>query len=59
MAEYPNVPRSIGCVVSAKMATLAETQTVYGLKDVYDLLEIIRVDHHNRAILDEATKRVG
>jgi hypothetical protein len=25
-------------------------QTVYGLKDLYDMLEIITVDAHNRAI---------
>ena len=43
-----NVPKSIGAVVSMRLATLHETQTVYGLKDVYDLLEIGAVDAYNR-----------
>ena len=38
---------TIGLVLSAKMATLHEMQTVYGLEDVYDLLEIASVDAHN------------
>jgi len=42
------VPQSIGVVVSADRATLHELQTVYGTKDLYDLLEIIAVDLHNR-----------
>jgi hypothetical protein len=30
------------------MATLAEMQTVYGLEDVYDMLEVIMVDNYNQ-----------
>jgi len=37
--EYKNVPMTIGLALSAKMATLNELQTVYGLEDVYDMLE--------------------
>jgi hypothetical protein len=33
--------------VSAKMATLTELQTVYGVEDAYNLLEILQVDIHN------------
>lgn len=32
------------------MATLHELQTVYGLEDLYDLLEIISVDIHNQRL---------
>jgi hypothetical protein len=32
------------------MATLHELQTVYGLEDVYDMLEVIVVDAHNRQL---------
>lgn len=46
--EYVNIPRSIGLVLSHKMATLHEMQTVYSLEDVYDLIEIIAVDAYNR-----------
>jgi hypothetical protein len=33
------------------MATLLELQTVYGLEDVYDMLEVLEVDAHNRRVL--------
>lgn len=34
------------------MATLHELQTVYGVEDVYDMLEVAAVDTHNRRILN-------
>jgi hypothetical protein len=42
------VPQSIGVVVSSGKATLLQLQTEYGTKDLYDLLEIIAIDLHNR-----------
>jgi hypothetical protein len=33
--------------VSSKLATLHELSTVYGIEDVYDLLEVIAVDAYN------------
>lgn len=47
MIHYANVPRVIGFVVSHKMATLHELQTVYGPEDLYDMIEILVVDNHN------------
>lgn len=38
----------IGLPVSRGLATLAELQTVYGLEDAWDMLEIISVDNHNQ-----------
>jgi hypothetical protein len=35
--------------VSSGLATLHELQTVYGVADLFDLIEIINVDAHNRA----------
>lgn len=32
------------------MATLHETQTIYSLRDVYDMLDVMRVDNYNRMI---------
>jgi hypothetical protein len=32
------------------LATLAELETIYGLEDLYDMLEIIATDAHNRRI---------
>jgi hypothetical protein len=40
-------------IVSHKLATLHELQTVYGAQDLYDLLEIIVVDGHNERVMSE------
>ncbi|NBD02183.1 transcription elongation factor GreA [Burkholderia thailandensis] len=53
MIAYPNVPRSIGAVVSRRLATLVELQTVLGQDDLHDLLEIIVVDSHNERVAAE------
>lgn len=49
MREYPNVPRAIGAVLSAKMATMRELEDL-GLEDVYDMLEVMTVDAQNAAL---------
>ena len=36
--------------MSSKLATLHELQTVYGIQDLYDLLEVLAVDNYNRMI---------
>jgi hypothetical protein len=40
-------------VISSGKATLVELDTVLGMDDLYDLLEIIMVDAHNRAIINK------
>lgn len=47
---------TIGMVISSKLATLNEMQTVYGLEDVYDMIEVIMVDNHNQ---NELNRREG
>lgn len=37
-------------IVSRRLATLRELQTVYSLEDAYTMLEIIQVDNHNEAM---------
>lgn len=37
--------------MSHGMATLNELQTVYGLQDVYDMIEVIMVDSYNKRAL--------
>jgi len=46
------VPHSIAAAVQSGLATLHELDTVYGLEDLWDLLEInaVRVHNHNRMI---------
>ncbi|MFM0507653.1 transcription elongation factor GreA [Paraburkholderia sp. RL17-373-BIF-A] len=51
-----NLPRSIGAVVSRRLATLHELQTVYGAEDLYNLLEVIAVDSHNERELNKPRK---
>ena len=46
--EYPNIQRGIGAVISSKMATLHELDTIYGTEDLYDMLEILAVDAYNQ-----------
>lgn len=41
------MPRTIATVVSSRHATLHELDTVYGMEDLWGLLEIITVDVHN------------
>mgnify|MGYP001104607550 CR=1 FL=1 len=53
LIDYPNMPRTLGIVISAGKATLHELETVYGIEDVYDMLEIIMVDAHNQRILNK------
>lgn len=42
------MPKAIGAVVSSRLATLLELQTIYGMGDLYDLLEVIHVDVYNQ-----------
>lgn len=42
--------------MSSKIATLAELQTIYGVEDGYDLLEIVLVDHANERRARERVK---
>lgn len=51
MMAYPNTPHIIGALVSSKMASLHELQTVYGAEDAYDMFEIIGVDAYNQQLL--------
>lgn len=43
----------VATVISAGMATLRELDEYYGTQDMYDLLEIIAVDAHNRRVFQE------
>jgi hypothetical protein len=44
------VAAAIGTVVSSRLATLHELDTVYSTEDLYALLEIVAVDGHNRRL---------
>jgi hypothetical protein len=40
-------------VISHRLATLWELQTIYDLEDCYDMLEVMAVDAHNRRLMSE------
>ena len=51
--EYVNLSPLIGTLVSSRLATLHELQTVYGTEDAYNLLEVICVDRYNQSLLQQ------
>ena len=53
MIEYPTVSGLVGVVISKKMATLFELQTIYSLDDLYDMYEVILVNNYNESLLWE------
>jgi hypothetical protein len=44
-------------VISAKIATLHELDTVYGIADLYRLAEVIRVDTFNQQLAHKWASR--
>jgi len=45
--KYKNISSLIGVLVSSRIATLHDLSTVYGIKDAYDLFEVVAVDSFN------------
>ncbi|WP_147196048.1 transglycosylase [Pantoea sp. CCBC3-3-1] len=54
LADYVNVPKTIATVISSKLATLFELDSVYGVEDMWRLLEIITVDNYNRMVVNKS-----
>ncbi len=48
---------TIGLVLSAKMATLHELDTVYSIEDVYDMLEVLFIDNENQRLMQRKIAR--
>jgi hypothetical protein len=44
----------VGVVISEKLATLYELQSVYGVGDLFNICEVIAVTAHNRRELNKA-----
>jgi len=40
-----------GVVISANKATMYELQSVYGVRDLFNLCEVIAIDGYNRRVL--------
>ncbi|EEC0863852.1 transcription elongation factor GreA [Salmonella enterica subsp. enterica] len=59
MVDYVNVPRTIATVISSGKASKAELDSVLGVQDLWDLLEIIQVDTHNERVMQETLNGSG
>ena len=57
MIEYPTVPGMIGVIITRRLATLHELQTVYSIDDAADLYEIAAVNNYNEWRTSEEAKR--
>lgn len=53
LIDYVNVSPLVGAVISSAKATLHECNTVYSIEDLYDILEIVNVDAHNKRVLSK------
>ncbi|RUV20021.1 transcription elongation factor GreA [Mesorhizobium sp. M7A.F.Ca.MR.228.00.0.0] len=51
LAEYGNVSRAIGQVLSKGKTSLRELDEWLSIEDVHDLLEVAMVDAHNMMLL--------
>lgn len=54
LMTYANLPATVGCVVSSGLATLVELDEKLGVRDLYDLVEIVMVDSFNKKKLAKA-----
>ena len=45
-----NISAPIATLLSKRMAKLHELDTVYGVQDVYDMLEVVTIDDYNNAL---------
>ncbi|MET3815333.1 hypothetical protein ABIB18_002720 [Pantoea sp. UYEF8] len=54
LVRYENVPSTIATVVSSKLATLIELDTVYGTEDLWRLLEINTVENYNQMVINRS-----
>ena len=52
LVEYQAAPKTIATAISSRLATLNELDTVYGVQDLWTLLEIYAIDQHNAAQLN-------
>lgn len=46
------MPRSLATVISSRLATLHELDTVLGVEDLWLLLEVATVDAHNQHVVN-------
>ena len=50
-----NVSSAIGAVVSGRLATLNELDTIYGSGDLHDMIEVLAIDAYNQRVAMKRT----
>ena len=53
LATYQSILPLFGILISKKLATLYELQTLYSLNDAYILYDILEVDSYNARLVNE------
>jgi len=51
LIETANISKMLASLIGKKLATLHELQTVYSMKDAYNLYEVVTVDSYNAHVL--------
>lgn len=51
--DYQRIEPLFGMIISSKMATLSELQTIYSMDDVYTLYDIVCTDNYNSFIINK------
>lgn len=54
LLDYPNISPLIGMAISSDPALLGPLSSTLGLEDLHDIVEVMRVDAHNRRIIQKA-----
>lgn len=61
LLDYPNVPATIGMVLSKDPALIVQLSTCLSVEDLHDMIEVLLVDAHNerqiRLIEERKSKR--
>ena len=53
LLNYQATSQALGTVISSGLATLHELDTVYGVEDLWILLEVHAVDRHNAYLMSQ------
>lgn len=56
LADYVNVPATVGAAVSHDKSLMGPLSSTIGLEGLYDILEVIAVDAHNARIIAKRNK---
>jgi hypothetical protein len=51
LRDYVNIPATIGTLLSQEPLLISALSTTLSVEDMYDLLEVYRIDGYNRQII--------